>query len=100
MLNKDELKKLQRLVKIHYSPEEEKIFLDKLTGIMGVIDQLQDIECSDIEPLRSVSEATQRLVKDEVTETDISDQLFASVPKQGQELAREVKCFVVPKVVE
>ena len=100
MLDSSELKKLQRLVKIYYSSPEEKVFVEKLQGVMDVINQLQDVDCTDVEPLRSVSQLNQRLEKDQVLEKDISKDLFANVPNQGKDLAKEVKCFVVPKVVE
>ena len=32
-------------------------------------------------------------------EENISQQLFANIPKQKSDFAKEVKCFIVPKVV-
>jgi len=42
----------------------------------------------------------QRTRKDEVNIGNISEQLFAGVPQKSAELAKEVKCFIVPKMVE
>ena len=42
----------------------------------------------------------QRTREDEVTAGDIADQLFANVPAKNAEFAKEVKCFIVPKMVE
>ncbi|MGC0372476.1 MAG: hypothetical protein DGJ47_001190 [Rickettsiaceae bacterium] len=100
MIKDSELNKLQKLVKINYSDDEKKVFLDKLSGVVQMIDQLQELDCTNIEPLRSVVQENQRMVEDKVSEKDISNDLFSGVPEQGKDLAKEVKCFVVPKVVE
>jgi aspartyl-tRNA(Asn)/glutamyl-tRNA(Gln) amidotransferase subunit C len=42
----------------------------------------------------------QRTREDEVNVGNISNQLFANVPAKNAEFAKEVKCFIVPKMVE
>lgn len=100
MITSAEIKKLQHLTKIRYLESEEQEFAKKFSSVIEMINKLHEIDCDDIEPLHSVIDTTQRLVKDKVTATDISDDLFSVVPQQGKDLAKEVKCFVVPKVVE
>ena len=63
-------------------------------------DKLKDIDCSEIEPLRSVCDDNQRMQADEVTISDQSEDLFRNVPEKGAQFAKEIKCFVVPKVIE
>ena len=91
MITDSELKKLQRLAKINFEEGESKAFKDKLETVIDMIDQLHEIDCSDIEPLRSVCESTQRLRQDEVTEVDLSDDLFKNAPAKGADFAKEKK---------
>ncbi len=100
MITDVELKKLQKLAKLSFTQSESEAFLQKLTSVMDMIDQLQDVDCSGVEPLRSVCDGNQRLRLDEVTADDKSDDLFKNIPDTGSSFAKEIKCFVVPKVIE
>ncbi len=100
MITDTELKKLQKLAKLSFRQEETSIFLSKLRGVIEMIDKLKDIDCSEIEPLRSVCDDNQRMQADEVTISDQSEDLFRNVPEKGAQFAKEIKCFVVPKVIE
>lgn len=100
MISDKELKKLQRLSKLDFSDNELKSFSHKLASVVGMIDKLQEIDCEGVEPLRSVCDVHQRMREDKIEISDISEDLFKNVPEKGSEIAREVKCFVVPKVIE
>ena len=80
--------------------EELQAFSTKLNSVMQMIDELQQVDCSSVEPLRSVCDMDQRMRQDEVEASDISNDLFKNVPEKGAAFAREIKCFVVPKVIE
>lgn len=100
MISDIELKKLQKLARLSFSKDEEKIFLSKLEGVINMIDKIHDLSTDGVEPLRSVCEMNQRMRKDEVTVSDISEELFKNVPGENANFARDIKCFIVPKVVE
>lgn len=110
MITDKELHKLQELAKLNFTEKEFKDFSHKLRNVMDMIDLLQDVDCSSVEPLRSVCNMNQRMVKDEATIHDISNDLFKNIPNSDKseneessksaEFAKEVKCFVVPKVIE
>ena len=100
MLTKEELDKLSRLSKIRLKPEEAKDFCAKLKGVMDMIDTLKEVDVEGIEPLTSVVDASARLRKDEVTEKNIDTELFSNNPGSTKDMAKEIKCFVVPKMVE
>lgn len=100
MITRKDFAKLQKLSKLGFSEREIPAIMDKLNSVMTMIDEIKKVDCSDAEPLRSVCDMNQRLRADEVTVEDISDQLFSNIPSTGAELAREIKCFAVPKVVE
>ena len=98
MITEEELKKLQKLAKLSFSKDELDGFTKKLNSVMAMIDSLAEANCENIEPLSS--DMYQRTREDEVTVGDIADQLFANVPAQNAAFAKEVKCFIVPKMVE
>lgn len=100
MITQQELTKLQKLAKISFSKEELDGFAKKLNTVIEMIDTLKTVDCTNVEPLRSVSEDYQRMREDKVTIGNIDEQLFANVPSKNAQFAKEVKCFIVPKVVE
>ena len=100
MISNEELKKLQKLAKLEFSDNELEDFSHKLANVVGMIDKLREVDCEGVEPLRSVCDMHQRMREDKVEISDISDDLFKNIPEKGAEIAKEVKCFVVPKVIE
>lgn len=100
MISNDELKKLQRLAKLDFSDNGIIDFSKKLKNVVGMIDKLQEIDSEGVDPLRSVCDMHQRFRDDDVKDSNISEELFKNVPNSGSQIAREVKCFVVPKVIE
>jgi len=100
MITTIELKKLQKLARLEFTEAEMNAFTGKLNNIIKMIGAIKEVDCAGIEPLRSVSDAHQRLRTDEVSSGDISDQIFSNIPNKEAEIAREIKCFIVPKVVE
>lgn len=100
MINKEELVNIEKLSRISFSDQERDSFTQKLENVIAMINQVQEIECQNVEPLRSVCEMNQRMQEDEVKIGDISDELFKNTPGKTSEFSKEIKCFVVPKVVE
>lgn len=100
MISDIEQKKLQKLARLNFSDDEAKAFSNKLANILNMINQIHEVECQKVEPLRSVCEMNQRMKQDVVEIDDISEDLFKNVPGSQADLAHEIKCFVVPKVVE
>jgi aspartyl/glutamyl-tRNA(Asn/Gln) amidotransferase C subunit len=70
---------------------------NQLSQIMEMMDQLKSVNTDDVEPLRSV--VCQDFVwrEDKVTEQDLRENLFKNVQ---QNFAKDIKCFIVPKMVE
>lgn len=100
MIKNEEVIKIARLARFKFSDEEISYFSDQLKEIIQMIDILDEVDCSNVEPLTAVCNMSQRMRKDEVLYGDLSEELFANLPNYNAELAREVKCFIVPKVVE
>ena len=100
MITEIELKKLQKLAKLNFTVAESQAFSLKLTSVINMIDELKNVDCSEVEPLRSVCDMDQRMLEDKVTTADESANLFKNIPEKGAEFAKEIKCFVVPKVIK
>ena len=100
MLNNEELQKIQHLARLSFTKAEEEVFTSKLENILDMIGQLSQVDCLNVEPLRSVCEMNQRMTEDQVTEPDISSELFNNISGETAKFAKEIKCFVVPKVIE
>ena len=102
MINITEFKKLQKLAKLNFEENELDEFSKKMSNIVNMINTIQEIDCDNIEPLKSVCDIHQRMREDviELSESNLQESLFRNVPKKGSEIAKEVKCFIVPKVIE
>jgi aspartyl-tRNA(Asn)/glutamyl-tRNA(Gln) amidotransferase subunit C len=100
MINIQELKKISRLSRIKMLDNEVDAFVTKLQSVMKMINTLQEVNTDGVEPLTSAVRAHLYTREDKVTDGDIVEELFVNVPGASSSLAREIKCFVVPKVVE
>jgi len=98
MITIEEVKQLSRLCRIKFSENETSSLVGKLQNVIGLIQQLQGVNTDGIEPLTSVVDASARTREDKVTIGNID--LFTNVPGKTASLAKEIKCFIVPKVVE
>lgn len=76
-------------------PEAELDHLaSELAHIMTWVEQLNEVDVSQVEPMTSVLPTRLKRRADEVTEGGIRDKILANAPKS------ERGFFVVPKVVE
>lgn len=97
-LTPDDLKRLAVLAKITVSDADVSALQVQLHGIFELIDELQAIDTSGIEPLAHpldvMQHTSQRLREDRVTETDQRAANMANAP------AVENGLFLVPKVLD
>ncbi len=100
MISKEEIEKIAKLARLNFSVAEADNFSRSLASTMEMIDELKEIDLSSVEPLISVCPIEARFRKDEVTKNDISGDLFENAPGNTRDLAKDIKCFIVPKVVE
>lgn len=100
MIDSEAIKKLSKLTKIKLPQDEEAAFISQLQNVIEMIDTLQEVDTEGVEPLTSVVNAKLYRREDKVTDGGIAEKLFLNVPGDSASLAKEVKCFVVPKVVE
>lgn len=93
-LNSADIKRIAHLARIEVSDAEADATLTKLTGILGLIEQMQAVDTNDIVPMSHSQDVTQRLRDDVVTETN-QRELFQSIAP-----AVEDGLYLVPKVIE
>ena len=97
-LSPDDLKRLARLAKITVSDVDVSALQTQLNGIFELIDELQAVDTTGIEPLAHpldvMQHMAQRLREDRVTETDQRAANMANAP------AEENGLFLVPKVLD
>ena len=93
-LELDDVKRVARLARIAVSEAEAQAALPQLRGVFALIEQMQAVDVSRVEPMSHAQDVTLRLRDDEITERDARD-LFQSVAPQV-----EAGLYLVPKVIE
>jgi aspartyl-tRNA(Asn)/glutamyl-tRNA(Gln) amidotransferase subunit C len=93
-LNLDDIKRIAYLARIEVSENEAQETLNKLSGILGLIEQMQAVDTTGIEPMSHSQDVTQRLREDVVTATN-QRELFQSIAPATQD-----GLYLVPKVIE
>lgn len=93
-VTKDDVRKIARLSRIAVPEENLDALAEDLSGIMGWIEQLNEVDIEGVEPMTSVVAAKLPMRDDEVTDGSIQDQVLANAPKSDEGF------FVVPKAVE
>jgi aspartyl-tRNA(Asn)/glutamyl-tRNA(Gln) amidotransferase subunit C len=90
----DEIKKIAHLARININKNEADKVGEKLEGILGLIDQMTQVNTDGIEPMAHALDITKPLREDKVTEVDIR--------KKSLKLSNEThqSLFIVPRVIE
>ena len=93
-IDKDKIKHVSKLARI--SVDEKKIdgLTKDLSSIFKFIEQLNELNTDNAEPLSSILNEPLRSRKDEVNDGKIRDKILKNSPKKNEEF------FVVPKVIE
>ena len=103
-LDKDAVARIARLARLKVPEEELAPLAGELSGILAWIEQLNEVDTKNVEPLASVSDVTLPLREDKVTEDNVAEKILANAP--GGAVYNEPTdknaggFFVVPKVVE
>jgi aspartyl-tRNA(Asn)/glutamyl-tRNA(Gln) amidotransferase subunit C len=90
----DDIEKIAELARIRIADDQISEVTARITEILGMVDQLQTIDTSDVEPMANPLDATQRLRADVVTESNQRDAFQAIAP------AVENGLYLVPKVID
>jgi len=90
----DEIEKIAELARIRISNEQIGQVTQRIAEILQMVDQLQAVDTSDVEPMANPLDAIARLRADEVTESDRREAFQAIAP------AVENGLYLVPKVID
>jgi aspartyl-tRNA(Asn)/glutamyl-tRNA(Gln) amidotransferase subunit C len=93
-LNTADVKRIAHLARIEISESEAETTLHKLSGILGLIEQMQAVDTAGITPMSHSQDVTQRLREDVVTKTNQREEFQKIAP------AVENGLYLVPKVIE
>lgn len=93
-LTQDDIKRIAYLARIEINEEQAEATLGKLSGILGLIEEMQAVDTQGIVPMSHSQDVVQRLREDVVTASDQREAFQAVAP------ATEDGLYLVPRVVE
>jgi aspartyl-tRNA(Asn)/glutamyl-tRNA(Gln) amidotransferase subunit C len=102
-LNITDIKRIAHLARIEINEQEAATTLTKLTGILGLIEQMQAVDTAGITPMSHSQDVTQRLREDVVTQTNrraVFQALSPVIGNGSKEPATQDGLYLVPKVIE
>jgi len=88
------VKRIGRLARIRIEEDEVATYQDELNVILGFVEQLNEVDITNVEPMTSVMPMSLRRREDKVTDGDVADRVVKNAPLS------EDNFFMVPKVVE
>jgi aspartyl-tRNA(Asn)/glutamyl-tRNA(Gln) amidotransferase subunit C len=93
-VDKDAVRRVARLARLALEEERVEPMMAELNGILGWIEQLQEVNVDGVPPMTSVVEQKLKMRDDVVTDGGNADALMTNAP------GGEDHFFVVRKVVE
>ncbi len=93
-LKSEDVRAIAHLARLHIDDDTIDDYVNDLSSILSLVDQMNQVDSSNVAPLSNPLDATQRLRDDEVTETDQRDKFQQIAPDVAEGLYR------VPKVIE
>ena len=88
------VRRVAKLARIYVEEAELPTLAGELNGILGWIEQLNEVDVDGIEPLTGAAQMALRLRDDVVTDGGIAEQVLGNAP------GRAGPFYAVPKVVE
>jgi aspartyl-tRNA(Asn)/glutamyl-tRNA(Gln) amidotransferase subunit C len=93
-LTLEQVRRIAELARIEISDAEAENTLGHLNRIFSLIEEMQAVDTSGVEPMAHAQDLAQRLREDRVTETDRREAYQAVAPET------EAGLYLVPKVIE
>ncbi len=88
------VKRIGRLARIRIEENEVDAYASEINGILGFVEQLEEVDVTGVEPMTSVTPMALRRREDKVTDGGYADKIVANAPVSDDGF------FAVPKVVE
>ena len=93
-LSTTDVEKVARLARLAMTPAEIETARSQLSGIFGLIEEMQAVDTTGISPMSHAQDVAQRLREDKVTETNQREAFQAIAPQV------EGGLYLVPQVIE
>ena len=93
-LTRDDVNRIAQLARIEVAPDEAGEVLSRMSGIFRLIEEMQAVDTTGVEPMSHAQDVTLRLRDDRVTEHD-QHELFQSRAPQVED-----GLYLVPRVIE
>ncbi len=106
MVTKSEVQKVADLAKLEFAEEELDALTMELNSVLGYIDQLKELDVTNVTPLENLNESVEQSVlrKDEIGSCLTPEEALKNAPKAAdgyflvpKVLAREAKASAVPE---
>lgn len=93
-IERSDIEKLAELARIQITENQITATTRSIADVLALVDQLQAVDTTGVEPLAHPLDAIQRLRADEVSEVNQRDSFQAIAP------ATEAGLYLVPRVIE
>ena len=93
-IDRNTVARVARLARLRVTDEALDLYAPQLANILKFVEQLEEVDTANVEPLANVVDIDLRLRRDEVTDGGMPEAVLANAPEALEGF------FVVPKVVE
>ena len=93
-IDKDTARRVAHLARIRVEEDQLENLAGELSGILGFMEQLNEVDVDGVEPMTSVSPMALKRRDDVVTDGNMQTQILSNAPDSREGF------FAVPKVVE
>ena len=93
-IDKNTINKIARLSRIKLDDKESEDYINDLNSILDWVEQLNEVNTENVEPLSNISSSILPKREDESKDTNSSEEILENAPDKLEGF------FAVPKVVE
>lgn len=93
-LDRSDVEKIAHLARLSIDEADIPAYAENLSNILDLVEQMNAVDTTGVEPLANAMDATQRLRADAVSEEDRREAFQAVAPQVESGL------YLVPKVIE
>lgn len=93
-IDKATVTKIASLARIRVEDADKDHIAEEINGILGWIEQLQEVNTDGVEPLANVADIDLKMREDVITDGNKQAEILANAPESTAGF------FVVPKIVE
>jgi aspartyl-tRNA(Asn)/glutamyl-tRNA(Gln) amidotransferase subunit C len=93
-IDKDTVEEIAHLARLEFDEKEQEQIINDMNNMLLFVNKLNEVDTSTIEPLIYMSDETNILREDEVTQEITQEQALKNAPKKDSDY------FKVPKVID